>query len=80
MTLFVFKITFILIFSSVIITIVLFYGDWIMNIFICDDDNLICKQIKTLCESYYIEHKLKRPDITLVKTFWLQISNPILYI
>ena len=63
MTLFVFKITFILIFSSVIITIVLFYGDWIMNIFICDDDNLICEQIKTLCESYYIEHKLKRPDI-----------------
>lgn len=52
MTLFVFKITFILIFSSVIITIVLFYGDWIMNIFICDDDNLICEQIKTLCESY----------------------------
>ena len=34
-----------------------------MNIFICDDDNLVCEQIKTLCESYYIEHKLKRPDI-----------------
>ena len=76
MTLFVFKITFILIFSSVIITIVLFYGDWIMNIFICDDDNLVCEQIKTLCESYYIEHTY----FTLVKTFWLQISNPILYI
>ena len=34
-----------------------------MNIFICDDDNLVCEQIKTLCESYYIGHKLKRPDI-----------------
>ena len=33
-----------------------------MNIFICDDDNLVCEQIKTLCESYYIEHKLKRPE------------------
>ena len=34
-----------------------------MNIFICDDDNLVCEQIKALCENYYIEHKLKRPDI-----------------
>lgn len=39
------------------------YGDWIMNIFICDDDNLICNQIKSLCEKYYIEHKINQPDI-----------------
>lgn len=34
-----------------------------MNIFICDDDSLICDQIKTLCKNFYAEHNISQPNI-----------------